>query len=90
MAAGYRSYAFSWFTGYASDGAVPPAVLCPCPTYGHDGTLTDTFTNESTLADAFTNEQTLADVFSNESSLSDQFVNEVTLVSGWKRGTCNG
>jgi hypothetical protein len=90
MAAGYSSYAFWWFTGYHVGGAGPEPVLCPCPEYGHDATLADTFTNELTLTNAFTNEATLVDVFSNESSLSDQFTNDVTLVSAWKRGTCNG
>lgn len=90
MAAGYRSALFRWFTGYAVSGEVPPAVLCPCPTYGHDATLSDTFINETTLVDSFTNETTLADAFSNETTLSDGFVNEITLASTWKRGTCNG
>jgi len=93
MAAGFRSAFFWWFTGYASGGAgpLPPEpILCPCPEYGRDPTLADTFTNELTLTDAFTNEATLSDAFTNESSLSDQFVNEVTLVSAWKRGNCNG
>lgn len=89
MAAGYSSAFFRWFTGYSA-GEASPAQLCPCPTYGHDGTLSDTFVNETTLVDSFTNESTLADAFSNETTLSDGFVNEITLASTWKRGTCNG
>jgi len=89
MAAGFRSAFFWWFTGYAG-GTAPPSVLCPCPEYGHDATLADTFVNETTLVDDFTNESTLSDAFTNETTLSDGFVNELTLASTWKRGTCNG
>lgn len=89
MAAGFRSAFFWWFNGYSADAGTP-SQLCPCPTYGHDATLSDTFVNETTLVDSFTNESTLANAFSNETTLSDGFVNEITLASTWKRGTCNG
>jgi len=58
MAAGYRSLVFWWFTGYSAGGAAPQD-LCPCPTYGHDATLTDAFTNDPTLVSQFTNDVTL-------------------------------
>lgn len=46
MAAGYRSYAFSWFTGYASD-VITPAPGCPCPVYRNDETLSDNWISDA-------------------------------------------
>lgn len=62
MAAGYRSAFYRWVGGISnpSTGPLPPEpVLCTCPTYTHDATLTNQFTKEQTLTSQFTNEQTL-------------------------------
>jgi hypothetical protein len=59
MASGYRSRVFWWFTGYNSGGA-GPVVLCPCPEYKVDATLSNTFTKEASLPNQFSKEQTLS------------------------------
>lgn len=88
MAAGFRSYAFWWFTGYASGGGEPS--VCPCPEYGHDATLVNNFTNIQTLVNEFTHDGTLVNQFTEEQTLANQFTNVQTLSNQWKRGGCNG
>lgn len=90
MAIGFRSPFFKWVGGLSTAGTVPPAVLCPCPTYGHDETLTSQFFVEQSLSNQFIVEKTLLDTFQNEPTLSKNFTNEQTLGKTWKRGQCNG
>jgi hypothetical protein len=65
MAAGFRSPFYIWVGGLSALGGSgpeppePPAVLCPCPEYKHDSTLTNQFTKDASLINEFTNVQTL-------------------------------
>lgn len=90
MAAGYRSYTFWWFTGYSVSGELPPVVLCPCPDYGHDQTLSNQFSNIQSLSNQFSSDGTLSNQFTNEASLPKRFNPDATIVTQWKRGPCNG
>lgn len=60
---GFQSYAFRWFFGYSVGGSVPPQppepVLCPCPEYKVDATLSNQFMKEASLSNQFSKEQTL-------------------------------
>lgn len=89
MAAGFRSYAFSWFTGYA----VPvdsPVTVCTCPEYKHDPTTGCTFTFDGTLSNGFKLDGSLSNQFKLDETLSNQFSGEQTLSNQWGRRNCNG
>ena len=43
MAAGYRSYAFRWLGGLST----PTSSGCVCPTYKHDGSLSNQWTSDT-------------------------------------------
>jgi len=59
MAAGFRSYAFRWFTGYAAGGGGPVEPGCPCPDWTVEKTLVNAFIKEQTLTNTFKKDQTL-------------------------------
>jgi hypothetical protein len=48
MALGLRSMAAFWIGGIAAGTAAP--VICPCPEYGHEATLSDLSKTPETLA----------------------------------------
>jgi len=90
MAAGFRSYAFSWFTGYA---VVPasPTPGCPCPDWTVEQTLVDLFINKNeTSTNPFIQEQSLVDVFKNISEVSTNvYTKPATLANAWQRKACD-
>jgi len=72
--AGYRSYAFRWFTGYAvpSDGPEPPGPSpesCACPPWKVDSTLQNAFTRL-------------------DEGLCVEYTKPATLVNAWVRKGC--
>lgn len=89
MAAGFRSYAFWWFTGYAV-GAVAPEPSCPCPDWTVDQTLTNAFRNPLEVASsAFVKDETLDNAFKSPSEVgTTAYTNPVTLQSAWQRKAC--
>ena len=59
---GYTSYAFRWFYGYSGGtvGPQPPEpVLCSCPEYKVDATLSNQFSRDASLSNQFSKDQTL-------------------------------
>jgi len=87
MAAGYRSYAFRWLTGYS----VPAGGSgCPCPEYKVDATLASTWrsdTCETSMASLpFTIPMFRLYRLGYQSRIYKQ---EATLVNGWARKACD-
>lgn len=89
MAAGFRSYAFWWFTGYAA-GAGPVIPGCPCPEWTHDGTLVNTFSNPNTVStNVFNEDATLDDAFTRPNEqVNTAYTIPVTLANAWVRKAC--
>jgi hypothetical protein len=89
MAAGYRSYAFSWFTGYASDTA-SPTPGCPCPAWTVEQTLVNAFRNPDDVSgNVFLTEQTLVNAFDNPNEVScNAYTKPATLANAWQRKAC--
>jgi hypothetical protein len=60
---GFQSYAFRWFFGYSASGGVgpnpPEPVLCPCPEYKVDATLSNQFMAEASLSNQFIGDATI-------------------------------
>lgn len=58
---GFQSYAFRWFFGYSVGGGAPPEppVLCPCPEYKVDATLSNQFMKEASLSNQFNADATI-------------------------------
>lgn len=90
MAAGYVSYAFRWFTGYAV-GAAAPEPSCPCPDWTVEQTLTDLFVNKNeTSTQLFVKEQSLTDTFVNIKEVStNAYTKPATLTNAWQRKACD-
>lgn len=91
MAAGFRSYAFRWFTGYAAGGGGPVEPGCPCPDWTVEQTLVDLFVNKNEVSsNQFVNEQTLSDSFKNISEVSgNAYTKPATLANAWQRKACD-
>ena len=89
MAAGFRSYAFWWFTGYAA-GAGPVEPGCPCPEWTHDGTLVNAFNNPNTVSsNQFVADITLDNAFISPDEQSDNaYTVPKTLANTWARKAC--
>lgn len=87
MAAGFRSYAFRWFTGYATPAS---ATLCTCPEYKHDPTTGCLFVPDGTLSNQFESSVSLSNQFKSGESIANQFKSDQTLTNQWGRGGCNG
>lgn len=89
MAMGFRSFLGIWIGGLAV-GVTPPAVLCPCPEWGHDQTITDQFANVQTLVNAFDKEQSLTNGFiTKDEQLGCTYTNIQTLANVWGRKGCD-
>ena len=90
MAGGFRSLLGVWIGGVASFIGTPPVVLCPCPEYGHDQTLSNLFAHDTNqLTCTVSLEQTLAQSFTYaENPVSGTFGLEQTLGNNWKRKGC--
>lgn len=89
MAAGFRSYAFRWFTGYAVPAAGPEPG-CHCPDWTVEQTLVNNFVNplEGSTAQ-FVNEQTTFNTYVNPTEVSSNtYTTEATLVNAWQRKAC--
>jgi hypothetical protein len=89
MAAGYRSYAFRWFTGYAAGGSGPVEPGCECPPWKMEQTLTDAFYTDQTLDNAFRTDETLDSIFKTDASLGNAFRKDQTLTNQWQRKACD-
>jgi len=90
MAAGFRSYAFWWFTGFAAGGGGPVEPGCPCPDWTFEGTLVDAFNNPNTVStNQFTSDATLNNAFVRPDEQSDNaYTVPETLVNAWVRKAC--
>ena len=88
MAAGYRSYAFRWFTGYSAVSATPPG--CPCPDWTVEQTLTNAFRNPLEISSsAYIKDETLDNAFKSPNEISTAaYTKPVTLQSAWQRKAC--
>lgn len=91
MAAGYRSYAFRWFTGYSAGGGGPVEPGCPCPDWTVEQTLVNAFINPNEIStNLFVTEQTLANTFENPNELSSNaYTQTATLANAWQRKACD-
>lgn len=89
MAAGFRSYAFRWFTGYAVAGASPEPG-CPCPDWAVEQTLVDNFRNPNEMStETYITEVSLVDTFTNPNEMSSTaYTNPETLINAWVRKGC--
>ena len=87
MAAGYRSYAFRWLTGYS----VPAASGgCPCPEYKVDGTLANTWRSDTCETSMASLPFTI--LMFRDYRLGYQprtYKQEATLVNAWARKACD-
>lgn len=90
MAAGYRSYAFRWFTGYAVVSA-SPTPSCPCPDWTVEQTLVNAFRNPDEVSgNVFLTEQTLVNGFDNPNEVScNAYTKPATLTNAWQRKACD-
>ena len=86
--AGYRSLAFWWFTGYSVE-VEPPVVLCPCPEYNRDGSLTNQWISQSCDVGYSSLPYTLPIfrlyVFTPE---AETYTQSATLTNAWQRKGC--
>ena len=89
MAAGYKSYAFRWFTGYAVPTASPEPG-CPCPDWTVEQTLVDAFRNPNEMStETYITEVSLVDTFTNPNEMSSTaYTNPETLINAWVRKGC--
>jgi len=86
MAAGYRSYAFRWLGGLST-----PSTGCVCPTYKHDGSLSNQWTSDS--CDPLRPDLSFTiPIFRlyTFGSLSITYKTDQTLVNQWGKRNCNG
>ena len=90
MAAGFRSYAFRWFTGYAVVSA-SPTPGCPCPDWTVEQTLVNAFRNPNEVStQTYITEVSLVDTFTNPNEMSTTaYTKPATLANAWQRKACD-
>ena len=95
MAAGFRSPFFIWIgglSGTSGSGPIPPeppVVLCPCPEYNRDGSLTNQWISQSCDVGYSSLPYTLPIfrlyVFTPE---TETYTQSATLTNAWQRKGC--
>jgi hypothetical protein len=81
MAAGYRSYAFRWFTGYSAGAAAPSAPEL----WTRPGTVTSTYTQEQTLSNSWVPSGTVTSTYTRTGTTTDPWTQPGTLGSTWTK-----
>jgi hypothetical protein len=90
MAAGYRGFAFRWLGGLSAP-VDSPSTGCECPTYKHDGSLSNQWTSDS--CDTLRPDLPFTIPIFRLYKFGSQpitYKTDQTLVNQWGRGTCNG
>lgn len=81
MAAGFRSQAFWWFTGYNAGGAAPPAPEL----WTRPGTVTSTYTQEQTLSSGWVPSGTVTSTYTRSGTTTSPWTQPGTLGPTWTK-----
>jgi len=81
MAAGFRSQAFWWFTGYNAGGAAPPAPEL----WTRPGTVTSTYTQEQTLSSGWVPSGTVTSTYTRTGTTTSPWTQPGTLGPTWTK-----